>query len=239
VTSKFNLSPPVTKNSPKFVKEVLGEIISGRGDKLPVSAFPVGGVYPTATSQYEKRNIALEVPVWTPDYCLQCLKCNAICPHAAIRGKIYDAKLLDKAPAKFKSVDSKDKDSAGKKFTIQIAPEDCTGCGVCVEYCPGKDKSNPDKKVINMAEQSALRHGEAENFEFFLTIPDADRTKINTSLIRSQQLMKPLFEFSGACSGCGETPYVKMISQLFGDRAIIANATGCSSIYGGNLPTTP
>ena len=171
--------------------------------------------------------------------CLQCLKCNAICPHAAIRGKVYDAELLSKAPSTFKSIDAKDKDAAGKKFTIQIAPEDCTGCGVCVEFCPMKDKNNPERKVINMTEQPPLRHQEAENFEFFLTIPDADRTKLNPAVIRSQQLMKPLFEFSGACSGCGETPYVKMISQLFGDRTIIANATGCSSIYGGNLPTTP
>jgi len=239
ITSTFDLVAPVTPNSPKFVKEVLGEIIAGRGDDLPISVFPNDGTYPTATSQYEKRNIALEIPVWNPEICLQCLKCNAICPHAAIRGKIYDADLLKNAPKTFKSIDAKDKDAAGKKFTIQVAPEDCTGCGVCVEVCPGKDKNNAGKKVINMFSQYPLRKPEAENFDFFLTIPDADRTKLNPSLIRQQQLMRPLFEFSGACAGCGETPYVKMVSQLFGDRAMFANATGCSSIYGGNLPTTP
>jgi len=239
VTSEFDLTAPVTPNSPKFVKEVLGEIIAGRGDDLPVSAFPIDGCYPTATSQYEKRNIALEIPVWNPEICLQCLKCNAVCPHATIRGKIYDADLLKNAPKTFKSIDAKDKDAAGKKFTIQVAPEDCTGCGVCFEACPGKDKNNPNNKVINMMKQQPLRKSEAENFDFFLTIPEADRTKLNLSLIRQQQLLQPLFEFSGACTGCGETPYVKMVSQLFGDRAMFANATGCSSIYGGNLPTTP
>jgi pyruvate-ferredoxin/flavodoxin oxidoreductase len=239
VTSSFDFVAPVTANSPKFVKEVLGEIIAQRGDDLPVSAFPKDGVYPTATSQYEKRNIALEIPVWNAESCLQCLKCNIVCPHAAIRGKNYNSELLKNAPATFKSVDAKDKDFAGNKFTIQIAPEDCTGCGVCVETCPGKNKNAEGQKVINMEIQAPLRKQEAENFEFFLTIPDADRSKLNTNLVRQQQLMKPLFEFSGACAGCGETPYIKAVSQLFGDRAIIANATGCSSIYGGNLPTTP
>ena len=242
VTSTFDLAAPVTPNSTKFVKEVLAEIIAGRGDNLPISAFPNDGTYPTATSQYEKRNIALDIPVWNPEICLQCLKCNAVCPHSTIRGKIYDADLLKNAPKTFKSADAKnpiDKDGTSKKFTIQVAPEDCTGCGVCVEVCPGKDKNNVGKKVINMVHQSPLRKSEAENFDFFLTIPDVDRTKLNTTLIRHQQLMLPLFEFSGACAGCGETPYIKMVSQLFGDRAMFANATGCSSIYGGNLPTTP
>ena len=239
VTSNFDLLAPVTPNSPKFVKEVLGEIIAGYGDDLPVSVFPKDGTYPTATTQYEKRNIALDIPVWNQEICLQCLKCATVCPHAAIRGKIYEADVLKNATKTFKSVDAKDKDAAGKKFTLQVAPEDCTGCGVCVEVCPGKDKNNAGKKVINMAQQAPLRKPEAENYEFFLTIPEADRTKLNLSLIRQQQLMQPLFEFSGACAGCGETPYVKMVSQLFGDRALFANATGCSSIYGGNLPTTP
>ncbi|MDR0926985.1 MAG: pyruvate:ferredoxin (flavodoxin) oxidoreductase [Ignavibacteria bacterium] len=239
VTSTFDLIAPVTPNSPAFVKNVLGEIIAGNGDKLPVSAFPNDGTYPLATSQYEKRNIALEIPEWSPETCIQCLKCNSVCPHAAIRGKVYDANLLQNAPAAFKSIDVKDKNSVGKKFTIQIAPEDCTGCGVCVEVCPGRNKENPERKAINMVEQNPIRHQESKNFEFFLTIPDADRTTLNPSLIRSQQLMRPLFEFSGACAGCGETPYIKMVSQLFGDRAVVANATGCSSIYGGNLPTTP
>jgi len=239
VTSSFDIASPVTPNSPDFVKNVLGEIVAGRGDKLPVSAFPDDGTYPTGTTKYEKRNIALEMPVWTPEYCLQCLKCSAICPHAAIRGKVCDAKDLEKAPATFKSIEAKDKLYEGMKFTIQVSSEDCTGCGVCVEACPGKNKTDATKKVINMVEQPPIRHQEAENFEFFITLPDVDRTKLNPTQIRSQQLMQPLFEFSGACSGCGETPYVKMISQLFGDRTIIANATGCSSIYGGNLPTTP
>lgn len=239
VTSDFELIPPVATNSPEFVKNVLGEIIAGRGDKLPVSCFPNDGTYPTGTSQYEKRNIAIEIPVWTPEYCLQCLKCNVVCPHAVIRGKVYDAELLNNAPPTFKSIDAKAKEYTGKKFTIQVSSEDCTGCGVCVEACPGKNKLDPTKKVINMAPQTPLRHQEAKNFEFFMTLPDANRTELNTNLIRSQQLMRPLFEFSGACAGCGETPYVKMVSQLFGDRAVVANATGCSSIYGGNLPTTP
>jgi pyruvate-ferredoxin/flavodoxin oxidoreductase len=239
VTSNFDIIDPVVPTSPAFVKDVLGKIVAGRGDKLPVSAFPNDGTYPTGTTQYEKRNIALEIPEWTPEYCLQCLKCNSVCPHAAIRGKVYDTKYLEKAPDAFKSVNTKDKIYAGMKFTIQISSEDCTGCGVCVEVCPGKNKLAPTRKVINMAEQAPLRKVEAENFEFFMSLPDVDRTKLNPTQIRSQQLMKPLFEFSGACAGCGETPYIKIVSQLFGDRSIIANATGCSSIYGGNLPTTP
>ena len=239
VTSNFDIISPVTLDSPDFVKNVLGEIVAGRGDKLPISVFPDDGTYPTGTTKYEKRNIALEIPAWTPEYCLQCLKCNAICPHAAIRGKVYDAKYLEKAPSTLKSIDAKDKIYEGMKFTIQVSPEDCTGCNVCVEACPGKNKADVTRKVINMTEQPPLRKQEAENFEFFMSLPDVDRTKLNPTQIRSQQLMQPLFEFSGACAGCGETPYVKMISQLYGDRAIIANATGCSSIYGGNLPTTP
>ncbi len=239
VTATFDIVAPVSANAPEFVKEVLGEIVANRGDSLPVSAFPADGTYPTATSQYEKRSIALSIPEWTPEICVQCLKCNIVCPHAVIRGKVYDAELLKNAPAAFKSIDAKDKDFAGKKFTIQVAPEDCTGCGVCVEACPGKDKNNPGRKTINMTPQAPLRHQEAENWEFFMSIPAPDRTQLKTTQIRQQQYMQPLFEFSGACAGCGETPYIKLVSQLFGDRAVVANATGCSSIYGGNLPTTP
>ena len=218
---------------------MLGEIIAGRGEELPVSAFPADGTYPTATSQYEKRNIALEIPVWDKDICIQCGKCAVVCPHATIRIKVFDEKELANAPETFKYVDAKDKDFEGLKYSIQIAPEDCTGCKVCFEACPVKNKSNTKLKALNMTHQMPLRDSEAKNWEFFMNIPDIDRSRIKTNSIRQQQIMRPLFEFSGACAGCGETPYIKMVSQLFGDRAIIANATGCSSIYGGNLPTTP
>ncbi len=240
ITSNFDIAAPVSANAPKFVKDVLGEIIADNGESLPVSVFPIDGTFPSATSQYEKRNIALEIPVWEAEACIQCLKCISVCPHSVIRAKVYEPELLKKAPETFKSMDAKDKDFAGKKFTIQVAPEDCTGCGVCVEGCPAKSKKNPELKVLKMETQAPLRKQEAENWEFFLNdIPDIDRTILKTNSIRQMGLMRPLFEFSGACAGCGETPYIKMVSQLFGDRAIIANATGCSSIYGGNLPTTP
>ncbi len=237
--SKVRKRPPVTGDAPKFVKDVLGVIVEGRGDDLPVSAFPVDGTFPTATTQYEKRNIALEIPVWEPELCIQCGKCNFVCPHAVIRMKAYDPKYLADAPEGFKSSDAKMPVFKGQKFTIQVAPEDCTGCGLCVETCPAKSKTDPEKKAINMASQQPLREPEKVNWAYFQSIPDFDRTKLNTGMINQQQAMRPLFEFSGACGGCGETPYVKLISQLFGDRAVIANATGCSSIYGGNLPTTP
>lgn len=237
--SRVRKSPPVTPNAPQFVKDVLGAIVAGNGDDLPVSAFPVDGTYPTATTQYEKRNIALEIPVWDPEICIQCGKCNIVCPHAVIRMKVYDPKHLEKAPEGFKSADAKMPVFKGQKFTIQIAPEDCTGCGVCVETCPAKSKTDPSKKAINMQPQIPIRESEKPKWDYFLNIPDFDRAKLNPGLVNQQQAMRPLFEFSGACAGCGETPYVKLVSQLFGDRAVIANATGCSSIYGGNMPTTP
>ncbi len=239
VSAGFDIHPPVPENSPKFVKEVIGEIIAGRGDEIPVSRFPVDGTWPSATTKYEKRNIALEIPVWDEDICIQCNKCAMVCPHGVIRIKSYDAKHLEGAPDTFKSADTRDRDWKGEKYTLQIAPEDCTGCEVCFEVCPVKDKKDASRKALNMHPQSELREQEAENWEFFLSIPEKERVEINPSKLTQQQLQPTLFEFSGACAGCGETPYVKLLSQLFGDRAIIANATGCSSIYGGNLPTTP
>ncbi|MCU0787892.1 MAG: pyruvate:ferredoxin (flavodoxin) oxidoreductase [Verrucomicrobia bacterium] len=234
-----DLLPPVTSNAPKFVKDVLGALTAGLGDDLPVSAFPADGTFPTATAQYEKRNLALEIPVWDEQVCIQCLKCVAICPHATIRAKVYDEGDLKGAPGSFKSVNSRQPDFKGRKFTLQVAAEDCTGCGICVEVCPAKNKAEARLKAINMQPQAPLREAERANWDFFLGLPELDRRKVKTTQLRQQQLLRPLFEFSGACAGCGETPYIKMVSQLFGDRAIIANATGCSSIYGGNLPTTP
>ncbi len=239
VTADWDVAPSIAGEAPDFVKNVLGEIIAGRGDNLPVSVFPVDGTFPSGTTKYEKRNIALSIPVWDEKICIQCGKCAIVCPHATIRIKVYDEEHLKNAPETFKSMDAKDKEFEGMKYTIQVAPEDCTGCGVCVEVCPVKNKSNVSLKALNMAPQLPLRKQEAENWEHFLSIPDIDRGKIKVNNIRQQQLQRPLFEFSGACAGCGETPYVKLMSQLFGDRAIVANATGCSSIYGGNLPTTP
>jgi pyruvate-ferredoxin/flavodoxin oxidoreductase len=238
VTSKIEL-PPVFPGAPKFEREVLGTIYAGKGDELPVSAFSCDGTFPTATAQWEKRNLALEIPAWDSKICIQCGKCAMVCPHAVIRIKVYDSKELAGAPATFKSCDTRDKEWAGMKYTIQVAPEDCTGCGVCVDICPVKNKSEVRLKAINMVAQPPLRAPEKENWEFFLNLPELDRRKIKVGTIRQQQVQEPLFEFSGACSGCGETPYVKLVSQLFGDRAVVANATGCSSIYGGNLPTTP
>jgi len=229
----------VTAEAPDFVKNVTAKIMAGKGDELPVSALPDDGVWPVATTQYEKRNVALEIPVWDPAVCIQCAKCSAVCPHAAIRVKAYDPALLDGAPETFKSAEAKGKDFAGMKWTVQVAPEDCTGCGMCVQACPAKNKAEPGRKAINMSFQPPLRKAEAENYAFFLSLPDWDRTKLKLRSIKGSQLCRPLFEYSGACAGCGETPYVKLLSQLFGDRALIGNATGCSSIYGGNLPTTP
>jgi pyruvate-ferredoxin/flavodoxin oxidoreductase len=241
VSSKMMRRSAVPSNAPDFVKNVLGPMITFDGDSLPVSAMPNDGSYPLATTQWEKRNIALEIPVWEADLCIQCGKCVMVCPHAVIRHKVYDEKLLADAPETFKHMPSKFKEfSQGFAYTVQVAPEDCTGCTLCVEVCPAKDKSQAGRKALNMAPQPALRETETKNWEFFLnTIPDMDRKLFNPSTIKNSQLLQPLFEFSGACAGCGETPYVKLVSQLFGDRSIIANATGCSSIYGGNLPTTP
>ena len=240
ITSKTVRRLSVPNEAPDFVRNVLGEIIGANGDNIPVSAFPIDGTFPTGTTQWEKRNLALEIPVWDEKLCIQCGKCVMVCPHAVIRHKVYDEKLVAGAPETFKYVPSKFKEfSAGYAYTVQVAPEDCTGCTLCVEVCPVKDKTQVGRKAINMTPQPALRESEAKNWDFFMNIPDLDRKLFNPSTIKNSQLLRPLFEFSGACAGCGETPYVKLVSQLFGDRAVIANATGCSSIYGGNLPTTP
>jgi pyruvate-ferredoxin/flavodoxin oxidoreductase len=230
----------VPADAPKFVKDVLGVMIAGKGETLPVSKLPVDGTFPTGTTRYEKRNIAEKIPEWDPELCIQCGFCSTVCPHAVIRMKAYDPKYLAKAPASFKSTEAKGPEFKGLKFTIQVAPEDCTGCGACVNICPAKSKTDATRKAINMVPQIAVRDVEAKNWDFFFnTIPDTDTKLLNLNLPKGVQHKRPLFEFSGACAGCGETPYVKMLSQLFGDRAVIANATGCSSIYGGNLPTTP
>jgi pyruvate-ferredoxin/flavodoxin oxidoreductase len=239
VTSTIEMPLPFSADAPQFEREVLATIYEGRGDALPVSAFPCDGTFPTGTAKWEKRNLALEIPVWDTKTCIQCGKCSMVCPHAVIRIKVYDSSELEGAPATFKSTEVRDKEWAGMKYTIQVAPEDCTGCGICVEICPAKNKAETRLKALNMDPQPPLRVPERENWDFFLKIPELDRRKIKATTIRQQQIQEPLFEFSGACSGCGETPYLKLLSQLFGDRALIANATGCSSIYGGNLPTTP
>ncbi len=239
VTSTLVMRPAVPANAPAFVRDVLGKMIAGNGGDLPVSAMPKDGTFPTGTTKWEKRNIALEIPVWEPDLCIQCNQCAYVCPHAVIRPKVYDPALLANAPATFKSRDAKFKEFPGTKYTIQVSPEDCTGCELCVEVCPAKDKTKVGRKAINMASQPPIRESENANWEFFLSLPEVDRTKLSLTNIKNSQLLEPLFEFSGACSGCGETPYIKLVSQLFGDRMIVANATGCTSIYGGNLPTTP
>jgi pyruvate-ferredoxin/flavodoxin oxidoreductase len=239
VTSQIEIPPAFSPQAPKFERDVLSVIYAGHGDDIPVSAFPVDGTYPTGTAKWEKRNIALEIPVWDTKLCIQCGKCAMVCPHAVLRIKVYDSKQLEGAPATFKSTEVRDKEWQGLKYSIQVAPEDCTGCGICVDICPAKNKSETRLKAINMMAQPPLRVPERENWEFFLKIPELDRRKIKVSNIRQQQVQEPLFEFSGACSGCGETPYLKLLTQLFGDRSVVANATGCSSIYGGNLPTTP
>jgi len=240
VSSTITMKPAVPVEAPDFVQQVTAEIIAGRGDDLPTSKFPVDGTFPTGTTQWEKRNVALDVPSWVPDICIQCNKCANVCPHACIRPKVYDGKLLDKAPATFKSDKVRGKEwPEGFMYTLQVAVEDCTGCELCVEVCPVKDKSDTSKKAINMTSQIPIREQEQENWKFFQNLPDYDRTQLKIDTVKGAQFLRPLFEFSGACAGCGETPYVKLASQLFGDRMIIANATGCSSIYGGNLPTTP
>jgi pyruvate-ferredoxin/flavodoxin oxidoreductase len=243
VTSKIKMRPPVPEGAPDFVKEVTAEMIALRGDKLPVSKMPADGKFPTGTTQYEKCNIAVDIPQWVPEICIQCARCSLVCPHATIRIKAYDPKYLKDAPETFKSSDAKGKDFAGMKFTVQVAPEDCTGCGLCVAYCPAQEKDEnkqpTSRKAINMTRQEPLRLQERDNYEYFLSIPDTDPKLFKSDTVKGSQLIQPLFEYSGACAGCGETSYVKLLSQLFGDRAMIGNATGCSSIYGGNLPTTP
>jgi pyruvate-ferredoxin/flavodoxin oxidoreductase len=239
VTSTKELLSVVAPGAPAFVVEVLGKMMQNEGDELPVSALPIDGCYPTATAQWEKRNLATEIPVWDQAVCIQCGKCVMICPHAVIRAKVVEPAALAGAPATFKSRDAIDRDWKGMKYILQVSPEDCTGCSLCIEICPARNKSETKFKAINMAPQPPLREQESENWKFFLNLPDIDRRKIKAEKINQQQIQRPLFEFSGACAGCGETPYVKLLSQLFGDRALIANATGCSSIYGGNLPTTP
>jgi pyruvate-ferredoxin/flavodoxin oxidoreductase len=243
VTSETKMLPPVPEGAPDFVKEVTAELIALRGDELPVSKMPVDGKFPTGTTQYEKRNIAVNIPAWEPDTCIQCGRCSLFCPHAAIRIKVYDQKHLEKAPATFKSADAKGKDFSGMRCTVQVAPEDCTGCGACVVNCPAEqkdaDKKPTGRRAINMSRQEPLRRSERENYKYFLSIPNTDPELFKHDSVKGSQLIEPLFEYSGACAGCGETPYVKLLSQLFGDRAMIGNSTGCSSIYGGNLPTTP
>jgi pyruvate-ferredoxin/flavodoxin oxidoreductase len=244
VTSTKKRKPSVPGDAPEFVRQVTAKIISGQGDLLPVSAIPEDGTWPTGTTQYEKRNIAVHIPVWEPDICIQCGQCSFVCPHATIRMKAYDPIHLKGAPPGFRSADAKGKELQGLEFTVQVAPEDCTGCGSCVYICPatGKDahgKKTEGLKAINMRLQEPLRESEAENYRFFLQLPETDPSRYNLATVKGSQMVRPLFEYSGACAGCGETPYLKLLTQLFGDRLLIGNATGCSSIYGGNLPTTP
>jgi len=237
--SALKMKAGLGSEAPEFVRNTLGPIIDGVGDRLPVSAMPCDGTFPIGTAKFEKRNIATNIPVWDKELCIQCGICSFVCPHATIRMKIVDGAALEGAPAAFQSTEAKGKEFAGKKFILQVAPEDCTGCGACVYNCPAKSKENPEHKAINMAEQPSLREQEARNWDFFLGLPETDGKLVNRASLKGSQLLYPMFEFSGACAGCGETPFLKLASQLFGDRMLIANATGCSSIYGGNLPTTP
>jgi pyruvate-ferredoxin/flavodoxin oxidoreductase len=238
-SSSINRRSPVPEQAPHFVRDVLGAMIAREGDSLPVSALPADGTYPSATTQWEKRNITLEIPVWEPDICIQCGKCAFVCPHAVIREKVYEPSYLEAAPEDWLSADARWKEFPDMKYTLSVSPEDCTGCGLCIEACPAKDKSQVGRKAINMAPQPPIREREKNNWEYFLSLPEVDRTQISLRTVKNSQLLEPLFEFSGACAGCGETPYIKLLTQLFGDRIVVANATGCSSIYGGNLPTTP
>lgn len=239
-TSTLELPPTVSDKAPEYVKEVLAKIMEGNGDEIKVSQMPEDGTFPSGTTRWEKRNIALDVPVWDKDICIQCGKCAMVCPHAAIRTKVYSKDYLAQAPETFKYMDAKGKEfPENSAYTVQVAVEDCTGCQLCFEVCPVKNKQETRLKALNMAPQLPLREAESKNFDFFLNLPELDRRTVNVSTVKGSQLLQPLFEFSGACTGCGETPYVKLVSQLFGDRMVVANATGCSSIYGGNLPTTP
>jgi len=238
--SDFEKFPPVADDAPEFVRNVTGEIIAGRGDFIPVSLFPRDGTFPTGTTQFEKRNLALEIPVWSEALCIHCGKCPFVCPHGAIRSKAFHARLTASAPATFKHVPLKGREmEADLHISYQVSPEDCTGCNLCVECCPAVDKQDPGRKALMMFPIAPLKSQEKENWEFFLRLPEYDREKIKINTMKGAMLMQPLFEFSGACVGCGETPYIKLATQLFGDRMVVANATGCSSIYGGNLPSTP
>jgi pyruvate-ferredoxin/flavodoxin oxidoreductase len=229
----------VSEQAPDFVQKITAVILAGKGDLLPVSAFPVDGSWPVGTAKWEKRNLALEIPVWDSTICIQCNQCALVCPHAAIRAKVYDEGELSSVPPTFKWTAYRGNDHKGKQFTIQVAPEDCTGCNLCVNVCPAKDRTNPKHKAIDMHPQAPLRDNERVNYDFFLNLPEVDRTAMTKFDHKTSQFLEPLFEYSGACAGCGETPYLKLLTQLFGDRLLMANATGCSSIYGGNLPTTP
>jgi len=240
VDESSHVRPPVVSDAaPDFVKTVTAAMLAGLGDALPVSALPPDGTWPLGTTQWEKRNIAEAIPIWKEELCTQCNHCVAACPHSAIRAKVVAPEALADAPGSLAALDVKSRDMRGQKYVLQVAPEDCTGCNLCVEVCPAKDRQNPEIKAINM--MSRLEHVEEEkrNYDFFLSLPEIDRSTLERIDIRTSQLITPLFEYSGACSGCGETPYIKLLTQLYGDRMLIANATGCSSIYGGNLPSTP
>jgi len=239
VTARCGRPPVVAAEAPDLVKKLNAVLIAGKGDLLPVSAFPVDGTWPTGTARWEKRTIATEVPLWDPKVCIQCNKCALVCPHAAIRAKVFEADLLQGAPAGFQATDYKAAEFKGWKYTIQVAPQDCTGCNLCVMVCPAKDKSNPKHKAIDMTPLPPVLEREKANYGFFLDLPDPPRERLHHIDVKASQFFLPLFEYSGACAGCGETPYLKLLTQLFGDRALIGNATGCTSIYSGNLPTTP
>ena len=231
---------PVPEHAPDFVQRVTAMILAGLGDALPVSALPVDGTFPTSSAKWEKRSIAHEVPVWDEEICTECGLCALVCPHAAIRTKAYEAQFLDSAPGQFQSRVGKGKNQPERRYTVQVAPDDCTGCGVCVDVCPARSKEEVKHKAINMTvKEEDLLNRQRENFGFFLGLPHLERDTVDFRTVKGSQQLEPLFEYSGACAGCGETPYLKLLTQLFGDRMVIANATGCSSIYGGNLPTTP
>ncbi len=238
-TSEIEQRPFAPLGASAFVRNVLAPMMAGEGDSLPVSAFPIDGTYPTGTARCEKRNLARDIPVWDEELCIQCGKCVMVCPHAVIRAKICSTEQLAEAPPALKSAAARWKDRETLRYLLQVAPEDCTGCGLCVQVCPAKSKAEPQKKAVNMAPQAPIREQERRNWDFFLDLPDFDRQSLTLHNVKDVQLLQPLFEFPGACAGCGETPYIKLLTQLFGDRAVIANATGCSSIFGGNLPTTP
>ena len=238
-TSRIPMRPPVPAGAPEFVQLVSARLIAGEGDSLPVSAVPADGTWPSATAQWEKRDLSLQIPVWDPEICIQCGKCVLVCPHAVIRAAVYEPAALTEAPPAFKTAKARWRQFQDQQYTLQISAEDCTGCRLCVEACPVKNKREVRLRALNMMPHDPLREQERANWEFFRTLPEPSRESLSLDHVKDVQLLEPLFEFSGACAGCGETPYLKLLTQLFGDRAMIANATGCSSIYGGNLPTTP